>query len=209
MVRVVRTSSARTASRVFCSLAIMSAILASLYLLIPNPLADVFFAGIVLLSVLFSLIGGIGVWLNRTSIVWVAAFLLTGLAIIGMLSIGLFIAPAALFLFLAALFSQLSGPRTEVQEAIHDDPPTVPQAVLRTLVGAVSMVVGVIMVHFGAFSQELFGACASETAACALNKTNWDGVGLTVLGLVILSLGGWLLWKQVYIARVLSSAQTQ
>ena len=135
--------------------------------------------------------------------------LLTGLSIIGMLSIGIFIAPAALFLLVAALLSQLSGQRTEVQEAILENPPTVPEAVLRTLAGAVSMAVGVIMVYFGAFSQELFGVCASETVACALDKTNWVAVGLTVLRLIILSLGGWLLWKQVYIARVLASAQTR
>lgn len=199
---------ARTTSRVFSGLAILSASMTSLYLLLPLPLADVFFAGIVLLSVIFALLGGIGAWTNRPSLVWVAALLLTGLSIMGMMSIGFVLAPAALFLLGAALFAQLAGPRTGVQEAIRANPPTVPEAVVKTLAGTVSVAVGAGLVYVGAFSQELFTACASETLTCSLANTHWDAVGLTLLGLLAVCLGGWLIWKQVYISRTLSSTQT-
>ncbi|WP_227357326.1 hypothetical protein [Haladaptatus salinisoli] len=200
-------SSTQTASRLLSVLAILSASGASGYLLLPNPLADVFFAGIVLLSVLFALIGGIGAWTNRTPLVWVAALLLTGLTIVGLLSIGLFFAPAAVFLLGAAVFSQLAGPRTGQREAIVSHPPTVHETMLKSLTGTVSVVVGAGMVYIGAFTQELFGACSSETLACALETTHWDAVGITILGLIAISFGGWLLWKQIYIARVFASAK--
>ena len=204
-----QSSSIRSASRLLSVLAVLSASVASGYLLLPNPLVDVFFSGIVLLSVLFALVGGIGVWTNRTPLVWVAALLLMALTIMGMMSVGLFLAPAALFLLGAAIFSQLAGPRTGLQEAIIANPPTVPEAVLKTLAGTVSMVVGVGLVYRGAFSQELFGACSSETLACALATTHWDAVGITILGLIAISFGGWLIWKQVYIARVLTSTKIE
>ena len=209
MATAFQSPSTETASRLLSALAVLSASVAGGYLLLPNPLADVFFAGIVLLPVIFALVGGVGAWTNRTSLVWVAALSLTGLTILGMMSIGFFIAPATLFSLGAALFSQLSGPRTDVQEAIVTNPPTVPEAVLKTLAGTVSGAVGAGLVYIGAFRQELFGACASETLACAIDKTHWDAVGLTVSGLVVISLGGWLVWKQVYISRVLASAQTE
>lgn len=209
MTRAFHSSSSRTTSRLLSALAILAACVASGYLLLPNPLADVFFSGIVLLSVLFALIGAFGAWTNRTPLVWVAALLLTGLAVIGMMSIGLLIAPTALFLLGAAFFSQLAGPRTDVQEAIIENPPTVREAVLKTLAGAVSVAVGGGLVYIGAFSQELFGSCARETLSCALNTTNWGAVGLVVLGLSVISYGSWLLWKQAYVARILASTQTQ
>lgn len=198
-----------TASRLLSVLAILSASVASGVLLLPNPLADVFFAGIVLLSVIFALVGGVGAWTNRTALVWVAAFLLVSLAILGMMSVGLFLAPAALFLLGAAVFSHLAGPRTDLQEAIIANPPTVPEAVVKTLAGTVSVAVGAGVVYIGAFSQELFGACARETVACVLETTQWDAVGITILGLSALSLGGWLIWTQIYIARVLASTQEE
>lgn len=179
-----------------------------MYLLLPTPLADVFFSGIVLLSVIFALFGGVGAWTNRPSLVWVAALLLTGLTIIGIMSIGFVLAPAAIFLLGAALSAQRAGPREGVREAIRANPPTVPEAVSKTLAGTVSVAVGVGLVYVGAFSQELFTACASETLTCSLTNTHWDAVGLTLLGLLAVSLGAWLVWKQIYISRVLSSTQT-
>jgi hypothetical protein len=190
-------------------LAVISATVASAFLLLPNPLADVFFGGIVLLSVLFALFGTIGVWTNRTPLVWVAAFLSTGLSILGMLSIGFFLAPASLLLLGAAVFSRMAGPRPGVREAIVANPPTEQELVRKKRVGIGAVVVGVGLGYVGAVEQELSGACASETWTCALDKTNWGAVGLTIIGLVVISLGGWMLWKQAYITRVLAATQTR
>lgn len=209
MVLPLQTATSQTVSRVLSALAILAASVAVTVLLLPDPLADVFFAGIVSLSVVFTLVGGLGAWMNRTPLVWVAAILLAGLTIIGMLSIGVFLLPAALLLLGAAIFSQLAGPRTDVRDAILSDPPTERELLGKSMVGAGSVVVGVGLVYVGAFTQELFGSCARETLACALETTNWGGVGLTVLGLSAISLGGWVLWKQVYVTRVLASTQTQ
>lgn len=198
-----QSSSVRRVSRLLSVLAVVSTCVAAGYLLFPRPLADVFFAGWVLFGVVLSLVGGIGAWTNRPSLVWVAALLLAGLSIVGMWSLGLFIAPAALVLLGAALLLQGAGPRTDVRDAIRSNPPTVPEAVLRTLAGTVSVAVGAGLVYVGAFSQELFGACATETLPCAIEKAQWDVVGLTVIGLIAVGFGGWLVWKQVYVARVL------
>lgn len=208
MVSPYQSPSLGNASRLLSVLAVLSASVAGGYLLLPHPLADVFFAAWVLVSVILSLVGGIGAWTNRTPLVWVVALLLTVLSIVGMWSIGRFIAPAAFFLLGAALFSQLAGPRTDVLEAIADSPPTESEVVLKTLAGIGSVVVGSGLVYVGAFARELFGACASETLACAIDRTQWDAVGVTVLGLIAISSGGWLLWKQVYLARVLALEQS-
>jgi len=209
MVPALQTPTNQTVSRLLSVLAILSASVAVTYLLFSNPLADVFFAGIVLLSVIFALVGGIGAWTNRTPLVWVATLLLMVLSILGMMSIGIFFIPATLLLLGAAIFSQMAGPRTDVRDAIIANPPTERELMRKKQVGTGSVVVGVGLVYVGAFAQELFRACTSETLACALNKTNWGAVGLTVLGLIAISLGGGLLWKQVYITRVLASTQTQ
>ena len=209
MVPALQVPTNQSVSRLLSVLAILSASVAVAYLLFPNPLTDVFFAGIVLLGVIFALVGGIGAWTNRTPLIWVAPLLLTVLSILGMWSIGIFLIPATLLLFGAAISSQMAGPRTDVRDAIVANPPTERELVRKKQVGTGSVVVGVGLVYVGAFAQELFGACASETLACALNMTNWDAVGLTVLGLTAISLGGWLLWKQAYIIRVLASTQTQ
>lgn len=209
MAPVLRTSTSHTVSRFLSVLAILSASGAVTVLLLPNPLADVFFAGIVMLSVLFAVIGGIGAWTNRTPLVWVAAFLSTGLSLLGMMSIGVFLVPATLFLFGAAVFSHLAGPRTDVREAIVANPPPEREIVRKKLVGIASAVVGGGLVYGGAFAQDLFGACARETVACALETTNWGAAGLTVLGSTAVSFGGWLLWKQAYLRRVLASTETQ
>lgn len=200
--------SSETVSRLLSVGALISAILAVTVLLLPNPLADVFFAGIVSLSVLFTLVGGIGAWTNRTPIVWVAALLLTGLTILGLLSIGIYLVPSTLLLLGAAVFSQLAGPRLEVRESILADPPTRQDLIQKTLVGIGAIVAGFGFVYIGAFTRELFGSCARETLACGLEMTNWGAVGLTVFGLFAVSYGGWLLWKQSYISRVIASEQT-
>ena len=209
MSRTSQFPSGATISRLLSVLAILSASVAVTYLLLPNPLADVFFAGIVMLSVVFALVGGIGAWTNRTPLVWVAALLLTGLSLLGMMTIGFFLLPAALLLLGAAVFSQMAGPRTGVREAIIANPPTEQEVVRKKRVGTAAVIVGLGLVYVGAFAQELFGSCASETLACALNTTNWGAVGLTVLGLLAVSYGGWLLWKQVYVTQVLASTRTQ
>jgi hypothetical protein len=177
--------------------------------LLPDPLADVFFAGIVTLSVVFTFVGGFGAWTNRTPLVWAAALLLTGLSILGMMSIGLYLVPAAFLLLGAAVFSKLAGPRTGVRESIRADPPTEREIRRRQIVGVGTVVAGLGLVYIGAFTQELFGSCTRETLACALDTTDWSSVGLTVLGLSTVSYGGWLLWRQAYITRVLASTQTR
>lgn len=203
-----RTPTSRTVSRWLSVLAILAAGVAVAVLLAPDPLADVFFAAIVLSSVLFAMVGVFGAWTNRTPLLWVAALLLTGLTILGMLSIGIFLVPAALFLLGAAIFSQLAGPRSDVRETIIADPPSERAVVRRTLLGGSGVLGGSGLVYVGAFTRELFGSCANETLGCALEATNWGAIGLTVLGLLAISLGGWLIWKQFYIRLVLASART-
>lgn len=204
MVQTSQSRSNKTVSRLLSILAILSATVAVIALLFPNPLADVFYSGIVLPSVLFALVGVIGAWMNWTPLVWVAALLLTGLSILGMMSIGLYLVPAALLLLGAAVFSQLAGPRPGVRESIFANPPTKWDIVQKTLAGTGAIVVGLGLVYVGAFRQELFGSCVRETLACALETTNWGAVGLTLLGLVAVSYGSWLFWKQTYITRVLA-----
>lgn len=209
MAPALQTPTSQTVSRLLSVLAILTASTAVASLLLPNPFADVFFAGIVMLNVLFTLVGGIGAWTNRTPLVWVATLLLTGLTILGMLSVGIFFVPATFLLLGAAIFSQFAGPRTDVRAAISANPPPERELVRKKQVGTGSVVIGVGLVYVGAFALGLFGACASETLACALNTTNWGAVGLTALGIGAISYGGWLLWKQAYITRVLASTQTQ
>jgi hypothetical protein len=81
------------------------------------------------------------------------------------------------------------------------DPPTESEVVQKTLAGIGSVVVGVGLVYVGAFAQELFGACASETIACAIEKTQWGAVGISVIGLIAISFGGWLFWRLIYTTR--------
>ena len=78
MVPKLRSSPLRTGSRLLGVLAILAASVAAIALLFPEPLADAFFAGWVLFSVLVTVVGGIGAWTNRTPLVWVTALLMTG-----------------------------------------------------------------------------------------------------------------------------------
>lgn len=205
MTRRSRSVSVETASRLLAGLAVFCAIAAAIVLLSAGPLADAFFAAWVVGSVVVALVGGLGAWTNRTPLVWVAALSLTALSILGMWSIGPFVAPAALFLLGSAVFSQLAGPREGVREAILADPPTVRETGAKALAGVCSVLVGGWVAYEGSIARELFGACIAETLACVVETTHWDAVGITTVGLLAVGFGGWLLWKQVYVARVLAS----
>lgn len=195
----------RTVSRLLSALAILAVGVAAVSLLRPRPLADAFFAGWVLLSVGIAIVGGFGAWTNRTPLVWLAALLLVGLSILGMWSIGLYLAPAALLLSGAAVFSHLSGPREDVRQSILADPPSSQELSSMTRTGSGALVGGVLLVWIGASGRGLFGACARETMSCLVAETNWSAAGLTVLGLLATGYGCVLIWKRVYLTRVLGS----
>lgn len=195
-------------SRFLGAIAAIWTFVAATLLLSPRPLADAFFAGWVVIAVALALTGAVAAWTRRTPIVWVAAILLSGLAVVGVMSVGLYIAPAALALLVSAGLLQLTGPREWPREAILAEPPTVLEAVLKTLAGAIVVVLGVGLVYEGAVGRELFlRGCANETLVCALAVTNWDAVGLTIVGLAALGGGAYLVWRQVYVGRVLASNQ--
>lgn len=203
-----RLPDAVTVSRLLGGLAVVLAGLGAVLLLFPQPLADVFFATWVLFAVILAVVGALGAWTRRTTLLWVAALLLVGLSIVGMWSLGLFVAPAALVLLGAAVASLWTGPRPGAHEAVLDDPPSVLEAVLKTLGGAVLMVVGASLAYEGTIVRELFTrGCASETLDCALAVTRWDAVGLAVLGLAAIGIGGWMVWTQVAVGRILASNQ--
>jgi hypothetical protein len=208
MAPAIRSSTVGAIGRLSGALAVLSAAAAASYLLFPAPLADVFFAGWVLVAVGLAVVGGVAAWTNRTPLAWAAALLLTGLSIAGMWSIGLFVAPAAVFLLVAALLSQLAGTRTDVRERIVADPLATRDAVLGTLAGAGALAGGGWLVYRSAFAIDLFGACARETLGCVVATTRWTAVGITLLGLVAIGLGAWLLWRPVYAARVLAAERT-
>ncbi len=204
-----RSPDAVTTSRLLSGVAVVLAGLAAVPLLFTQPQGDAFFAAWVLFAIILAVIGALGAWTRRTALVWVAALLLFALSIVGMWSLGPFIAPAALVLLGAAVASLWTGPRPDRHEAVLNDPPSVMDAVLTTLVGAVLVVVGATLGYEGTIVRELFtSGCASETLDCALAVTRWDAVGLTVLGLAAIGIGGWLVWRQVAVGRILASNQT-
>lgn len=205
MVPSLQTGRASAGSRLSAALAVLVAAVAAVALLLPIPLADAFFAGWVLFGVALAVAGAVGAWTNRTALVWTAALLTTGLAVVGMWSIGLFVAPVALLLLASALLSQAAGPRRAVVEAITADPPAGRELALKAAAGVGAALVGGWLVNAGALGRELFGACARETLACALARTHWDAVAVTAIGLLLIGAGGWLLWRQLYTARVLAS----
>lgn len=200
--------SARTASRLSGALAVLAAVAAAAALLAPRPLADAFFAGWVAIGVGLAVAGAAGAWTNRTPLAGAAALGLIGLCVVGMWSIGFLFAPAALLLAGAAALSQRAGPRPGVRESIRADPPSVSAVALKTLGAAGAVVAGGWLVHAGALTRELFGACAAETLDCALANAHWDAVAVTALGLLAVGVGGWTLWRQVRVARVLASRPT-
>lgn len=201
-----RLPDALTVSRLLGAVSVVLAGLAAVALLFPRPLADAFFTAWVLLAVSLAVIGALGAWTRRTAVVWVAALLLSGLSIVGMWSLGPFVAPAALVLLGAAVASLWTGPRPGAHEAVLADPPSVLEAVLKTLAGAVLVIIGAGVAYEGTVGRELFTrGCSSETLDCALAVTRWDAVGLTVLGLAAIGIGVWMVWTQVTVGRILAS----
>lgn len=194
-------STARTASRLLGAVAALVAIAAATALLFPAPLADAFFAGWVLVALLLALVGGVGAWTDRTPLVWAAALLLTGLSVVGMWSVGLFVAPAAVALLGSALLQWRSGAGRTERNATVPDSPSIRETVLKIGAGTGAVLVGGLLVYLGAIARDLFGACSRETLSCALARTHWDAVGTTTLGLLAVGLGGWLLWRRVALAR--------
>lgn len=197
---------ASTISRLLGALAALSAVVAAGVLLFPDPLADAFFAGWVTVGVGLALIGAVAAWTNRTPLVWTTALLLTGLAIAGMWSIGLFVAPAAIALLGASLFLQLASSRSNAQGAVPANPPTKREILHRAVAGTAFVIVGGSLVYLGAIGRELFSACASETLECAIDSLQWDAVGITVVGVSAVGIGGWVLWKQIYVSVLAASA---
>jgi hypothetical protein len=199
-------SSAQRNARLSSALAVLAATAAAVALLASGPLDDAFFTAWVLFGVTLAVVGAVGAWTNRTPLVWVAALVFAGLTILGLLSIGVFFAPAAFLLLVSAAFSQRAGPRAGVRESILSDPPARSELGLKGLGGAGAMAVGAWLVSRGAFARDLFGACARETLDCALAVANWMGIGLTLAGLVVIGFGCWLVWTQAYVVRVLASS---
>ena len=194
-----------TGRRLLSALAVLFAAAAAVYLLLPNPLADAFFAAWVTGSVFLALVGGIAAWTNRTPLAWVTALLMTILSIVTMTSLGLFVAPSAAFLLGAALLSRRAEPRRNARKAIAANPPPVREFVLKVGAGVGAIAVGTVLVYATAIVRGLFEACSNETLSCAVENTHWLAVGGTVLGLLAISVGCWLIWKQIYVARVLAS----
>lgn len=134
-----------------------------------------------------------------------AALLVTGLAILGMWSIGSFIAPAVALLLGAAVSTQLAGSREEVQQAIVADPPARQEATRKTATGIGVVAFGAGLVYVGAITRELFGPRGRGTLECALAQTCRGGIGATLLGLSAVGFGAWRVWKQISNARALAS----
>lgn len=79
---------------------------------------------------------------------------------------------------------------------------------VKTLGATVAIVLGGAFVYEGIFVRELFTRdCASETLNCALAVTRWDAVGLSILGIGAIWVGGWLVWQQVTVGRVLAATR--
>lgn len=196
------------AARLSGALAGLLAIVVAVAVLSPTPLADVFFAGWVLAAVALALVGGGAAWTCRTPLVWLTGVLLAALSVAAMWSIGFLIAPAALLLLVAAVLLQFWGPRRDPRERIEADGLTTQDVARKSLVGAAAVLGGSWLFYEGVFVRELFVAgCARETLACAIAVTRWDAVGLAGLGLVALGVGGWLVWRQVAVGRVLAADQ--
>lgn len=201
MASIVADSLLRTAARLLGALAAVAALAAAAYLLLPDPLADVFFAAWVLAAVGLAAVGGLAAWTARTALVWLAGLLLSALAVVGIWSIGLFVAPAAVCLLAAATCLQFDRPRRVAQLSVAEAI-AARGAVTRALAGAATAALGAWLVYAGAVERGLFGACARETLSCALAVARWDAVALTAVGLVAAAGGGWLCYRQVQLARV-------
>ncbi len=210
MVSLDRFPDAVTVSRLLGGFSVVLAGGAAVILLFPRPLADAFFAAWVLFAVILTVVGALGAWTRRPALSWMAALLLSGLSIVGMWSLGAFVAPAALVLLGSAVASLWTAPRPGAHEAVLDNSSSVFEAVLKTLAGAVFVVIGTGLAYGGIVVRELFtSGCSSETLDCAIAVTQWDAVGLSVLGLATIGIGGWIIWTQMAVGRVLASNQTR
>ncbi|QLG61633.1 hypothetical protein [Halorarum salinum] len=199
-----QSASFRRVGRLLAALSVVAGAVAGVVLLLPDPLADVFYAWWVLVgALLLPLAGAVGAWTGRTALVPLAALLEATLAVVGTTSIGFLLAPAALLLLGSALCSRAAGPRRADVEAITADPPTAAEVGRRALAGVASAGMGAALVYLGAIRRELFGACATETLACALDRAHPDAIALTVLGLLAVGGGGWLVRRVVHVSRAL------
>lgn len=193
-------------SRLLSVVAVLWASVVAASFLTPDPFADVFFAAWVLVAAGLAIAGGVAIWTFRTALSWVSGLSLGALSVLGMWSIGPYIAPAAGCLLVAALLVQVFGPRPPERARIQVDRRTVRAAGRQALVGTAAVILGGWLVFEGVFVRELFAAaCASETLACALAVTRWDSVGLAALGLAAVGYGSWLVWNQVPVGRALAA----
>lgn len=161
-----------------------------------------------LLIVGIALLGGAAAWTDRTVLVWVSAFALLGIAVLGAMTIGIYAAPAALLALGSAVLLHASGrhERTKrVERAVLSKPPTMLEAVLKTLFGAVAVSLGLVMAYYGV-SAGLSDACAVETASCVVENTHWDRVAGTAIGSVLSAVGVRAISKQIRSARIVGRA---
>lgn len=200
-------SAAETWSRLLSALAVLTTAVAAGYLLLPLPLSDAFFAAWVLFAVGLALLGAAGAWTGRPTPVWFAALALTALSVVGMWSIAGFVGPAAALMLASALLSRRADP--DGPEGTAPESRTPDESLPKALGGAASAVAGAALVYAGAFTGELFGACARETVDCALARTDWAAVGVTVLGLAAVGLGAWTVWRQVSAARAPAASRAR
>ncbi|NHN40832.1 hypothetical protein G9C85_04185 [Halorubellus sp. JP-L1] len=199
---------ASTLARVASALAVLAASVAAVVLLWSGPVADAFFAAWVVGSVIVAGVGAVGAWTNRPPLAWLGALSLTAIVVVGLLSIGIFVAPAALLSLAAAVASQRARSREAARAAVLADPPTGAELAAKAVAGVGSVLVGAVLVYLGAFVRELFArGCLAETLACALAVTNWDAVAFTGLGGLAVVAGAWLVWQQVFVASLLAFAQ--
>jgi CHASE2 domain-containing sensor protein len=77
----------RPVARVLAVLAVVAASTAVTVLLLPNPLADAFVAGILLCGGGCSVVGSVGAWTTRPALARVGALLFAGLTVAGMMSV--------------------------------------------------------------------------------------------------------------------------
>lgn len=190
-----------------CTLGVLAAAIATTaaaWVLEQTLWSDVFVAAWALGGALVALVGAAAAWMGRRALLWVTSLLLAALSVVGMLSIGFLFAPAACCLLGAALLSGWAGsllPRPGATAVAS----TGEGVVAWTVTAFASIAGGWALVDAGALSRELFGACATESPECVIARAHWDAVGVTGLGLVAITVGGWLLWRQAAAIWLLSA----
>lgn len=209
MLPTARVPDATTVSRFLAAVAVLVTVLAAVAFLLPRPLADAFFAGWVLFSVGLALLGAVAAWTRRRPLLWLAALAMTGLSVVGMWSIGAAIAPAALSLLVSAGLLEWVAPRPPGRPANSRARHSPRASLAKALGGAGAGVLGGWLLYQGTVVRELFArGCARETLACALAVTRWDAVGLSAVGLAAIGVGGWLVWRQLAVDRVVAANQS-